>query len=119
MSRNDLGYYMWQILKAEEETTLFPELYAIFKEHSRYDTFRSLLIHPQVVNSVDAVAPAYGLDPDVLREAFGDVLEGVIMSESDDRFKLFWDFIYYFGGTKLEVPAKDQFRGCHIRNWPI
>lgn len=106
---HDLGYYVWQLLKVEEETTLFPEFFSIFKAYSRYEIIRSMAIHTALDEALQRVAADYGADVSTLESLFSDIIDILASHEEDDRFKLFWDFIYYFGGTKLEVPAKGKF----------
>jgi len=109
MAQRDLGYYVWHLLKAEEETTLFPEFFSIFKAFSRYELIRSLPLHPALSIALQTVADNYGAEVNELEAAVNDVFDILAAHETDDRFKLFWEFIYYFGDTHIEIPHKDKF----------
>lgn len=101
-----IGRYIWDLLRDTEQGSLFPELFAVFRDRSKYDVIRGLLVHNHLMPVLATVAHDMGIDVAVVEAVFVRVIRGILHYERDDRFELFWEFISIFGGTSIDVPGK-------------
>lgn len=109
MLTHDLGYYVAVLLRRDETMSLFPEFYKLFYKYTLAGSLEGLRIHPAYRKAVVAVAEEHGADPEELDDAIDSVLNAIIEAERENHFSLVWDFIYYFEGTRIEIPTRQDF----------
>jgi hypothetical protein len=106
---NDLGFYLWTLLKANEETSLFPELFEVMHPHGRGEAIRSIASHPWLSVAVRASAKESRISEDKLRRAVVAVAVKLHEFDRPRQFVMLFDFVEVFGGTRLDVPSRDKF----------
>jgi hypothetical protein len=109
MPKHDLGYYVDVLLRRDEAMSLFPEFYKLFYKYTVSGILSDLRFHPAYKGAITDVAEQYEADPEELDEALESVLDVIIEAERENHFALVWDFIYYFEGTQIDVPTRQEF----------